>query len=696
MAPLPQALLRVPTKGNLIPVRKAQIAKRQEILQRIIDTVDVDQASFETVYEPVLRYDDMVSDHVDMIAMLRYASQDAEVQAKVVECSKLWSEHVVWVDSQEQLIRLKLAAGGKTDGLDPESKRLLMRRTEWLRHMGYGNIEAGTKAAFLSTRKQISKLCEEFNRNIRLYDGGHLLFSDAELKGLKEGVMEAYEKDQVGKRRVPMKQADYIRIMREATVFTTRKTFHEAWAARLPENVAIFREAILLRDENARRMGYKSDADFNLFSRMAKSTEWVEDLLTDLGEKLIGPGTVLFKEMEDLKRRLMEEKSEAVDAGSDTAVQPWERLYLATLLERDKRIDQKAISAYFPFKETSAAILGNISSYLQLRLEPVAKEDLEGCIWSHDVDVWAVWDEGEEENGQFVGYFYADLLDRENKYKHNQTVELQASYLREDGTRPLPAGILMCCFSPEVVDGCKVLKHENIITMYHELGHALQVLLSRTKWSAYHGYNVAIEFGEGIGTAMENYAWLKEELQNISCHYAYTDDAYMQSWQKNNRGKPLPPRTLPDGLIEDLVNDRKKRRIESYLKQLSDAGFDMAVHNPKSHEDLEKLDETKFYHDLKEMYTFIRPTVPSYPQADFSHLMSGYNSGYYSYICSNIFGEEIYQSNFAADPTSKTAWKRFRRELLQYGGSRDQTELLEEFLGRPPTTAALLKSVGVE
>ncbi|KAM3463695.1 hypothetical protein MY5147_002124 [Beauveria neobassiana] len=150
MAPLPQALLRVPTKGNLMPVRKAQIAKRQEILQHIIDTVDVDQASFETVYEPVLRYDDM----------------DAEVQAKVVECSKLWSEHVVWVDSQEQLIRLKLAAGGKTDGLDPESKRLLMRRTEWLRHMGYGDIEAGTKAAFLSTRKQISKLCEEFNRNI--------------------------------------------------------------------------------------------------------------------------------------------------------------------------------------------------------------------------------------------------------------------------------------------------------------------------------------------------------------------------------------------------------------------------------------------------------------------------------------------------------------------------------------------------
>lgn len=79
---------------------------------------------------------------------------------------------------------------------------------------------------------------------------------------------------------------------------------------------------------------------------------------------------------------------------------------------------------------------------------------------------------------------------------------------------------------------------------------------------------MALEFGEGIGTVMENYAWLKEELQSISCHYVYTSDSYMQAWQTSHSAEELPPRALPDDLIDELVNNQKNRRIETYLKQL--------------------------------------------------------------------------------------------------------------------------------
>lgn len=87
---------------------------------------------------------------------------------------------------------------------------------EWLRRIGYGDIEAEKKEAYLATGKQISKFCEEFNKNIRLYDGGYLLFSEAKLTGLKESDVAAYEMDESGKRRVPMKVSDYAKIMREA------------------------------------------------------------------------------------------------------------------------------------------------------------------------------------------------------------------------------------------------------------------------------------------------------------------------------------------------------------------------------------------------------------------------------------------------------------------------------------------------
>lgn len=67
---------------------------------------------------------------------------------------------------------------------------------------------------------------------------------------------------------------------------------------------------------------------------------------------------------------------------------------------------------------------------------------------------------------------------------------------------------------------------------------------------------------------MENYAWLKEELQNISCHYVYTGDAYKEAWVKSNQGKALPPRTIPDELIQELIASRKRKRIGMYLRQM--------------------------------------------------------------------------------------------------------------------------------
>lgn len=76
------------------------------------------------------------------------------------------------------------------------------------------------------------------------------------------------------------------------------------------------------------------------------------------------------------------------------------------------------------------------------------------------------------------------------------------------------------------------------------------------------------EFAEAIGTCMENFAWLTGQLQNISCHYVYTGDAYKQAWMARHPGQALPPRELPEELISEMINRRPKFRIGYYLKQL--------------------------------------------------------------------------------------------------------------------------------
>lgn len=387
-------------------------------------TVSLEEATFDNVYAPLLRYDDSTLDDQNMNSALSYASTDADTQSEAEAGTRAWSEHGTWVQGQKQFVQLTMAAGERTDGLDPESKRRLEKRIQYLKRLGHGSLDEDTRTAYLATRREISDLCQEMNRNIRLYDGGSLSFTDEELEGLEQSDMERYEKDSAGKRLVPLNRAELTKLLASASNPHTRRTFHEAWTSRLPENVPLFRKIILLRDENARRIGFQSDADLCLAGRMAKSTEWAEQLLADLASHLREPGRALFRELEARKARLIEEGSESVDAHADT-VQRCEVVYLKRLEARENKVDQKAIGAYLPFKETTAAILRNVTSYLQLRLDPVAKEDLVGCVWSDNVDVWAVWDKGEDK-GQFVGYLYGDLLDRPNKYKHNQTVELQA------------------------------------------------------------------------------------------------------------------------------------------------------------------------------------------------------------------------------------------------------------------------------
>lgn len=158
--------------------------------------------------------------------------------------------------------------------------------------------------------------------------------------------------------------------------------------------------------------------------------------------------------------------------------------------------------------------------------------------------------------------------------------------------------------------------------------------------------------------------------------------------------------------------------------------FDLAVHHPPSADALRNLDESQTFRDLHEQFYFVRPPEPFHRQTDFSHLVSGYDAGYYVYMLyvifpvvlrdsagfasaeipkniwlhglmvissfrANVFAQDMFHVNFGPDHRSIAAWDRYRREIMGYGGSRDEKQVLESFLGRAPNEDALLKSLGL-
>lgn len=127
------------------------------------------------------------------------------------------------------------------------------------------------------------------------------------------------------------------------------------------------------------------------------------------------------------------------------------------------------------------------------------------------------------------------------------------------------------------------------------------------------------------------------------------------------------------------------------------AVFDMRIHNPQSHEELDALDITRLYNDLVQEVTYIRNPNPGsrgHPHVHFGHLLSGYDAGYYAYLWVKVFATDVFETKFARDPRNRIVWERYRRTILEPGGSLNEMNLVEEFLGRTLIPEPLFKRLG--
>lgn len=245
----------------------------------------------------------------------------------------------------------------------------------------------------------------------------------------------------------------------------------------------------------------------------------------------------------------------------------------------------------------------------------------------------------------------------------------------------------------------RLLERNVLLTRYlitTELGHGIHDLISKTKYARFHSY-ATLDFGEAPSMFLENFCWLKDELREMSCHYTKLDPRYLSTWQQKHSGTPEPPEKMPDDMLDRLIATRSLNLALGYAYQLSTAIFDMRIHNPPSHQDLLELDIAACHNDLDEELTCIRnPWVGrrGHHHVHFGHLLSGYDVGYYSYVWGDIFAADVFATAFAKDPRNKETWERYRRGILEPGGSRDELRLVEEFLGRPVSPDALFRMMG--
>ncbi|KAF5024435.1 hypothetical protein F66182_3521 [Fusarium sp. NRRL 66182] len=695
---LPQPLPQLIPADQIIPTMKRIIDEYKSVQEKIIQNVDAKTATFNNVIQPLIDVDNRTQGEIGVIAMLRYASPDRAARQASEEACALIDEDASSFTARSDFWPLVKAVkdGSREACLHFEAQKYLDSLFLDFKRFGHDTLQPDQIQKYMETRNRIDSMRRAYNRRIR-EDAGGVWFSLDDLVGIPQHDLDCFDKDPENQdmRFVCFSGANLLTVYQNASKSATRRKMYIGNANKLAENAQVFRDIVLQRDLNARLLGYQSHAAYRLEKRLMKTPAQVEKLLDDLQSSLLARGQQDMSSLVELKRKHDKANPDDPDYIMDK-IFPWDYWYYARLVKQRLQVDHEQIAEFFPLEHVIAVMLEIFSENLGLRFSLLSPQQLKFSTWHEDVRAWAVWDDREASRGEFIGYLYMDLLSRDNKYKGNQNVNIQCGYLKEDGTRMHPATILMCAFPRPASSSCTLLKHSQIVSLFHELGHGIHDLVAKTNCVSFHGHRSPPDFAEALSVMLEKWCWMEPELKRLGLHYTRTDPQLKEKWLREHPGEDLPPARMPDNLIEKLVRGRSMTRSLWYLRQMVYARFDMAVHHPECHQKLIDMDFTKLFNDFAEQLWLVRAPEPEdqgHPHADLGHLVSGYDAGYYSYLSAHVFAAELFQSTFAEDPRSLSAWDRYRKGILEFGGSRDELGLLEEYLGHTPTAEALLRDI---
>ncbi|KAJ5723575.1 peptidase family M3, partial [Penicillium malachiteum] len=710
---LPQPLPRVLTTEEIVPTMQKIIEKYNTLRAQITKDVTPATATFDNVMLPLAQLENAVQGDSDlgMIFMLQYGAPSLSTQDAVDKAQKLYVEAFAGWTSDEAFYQLLQAAREKPDfqTLDLESQHLLDKEILEYKHKGCGILKGSQskKDAYYKTLMKIESLKKEFQQNISRESGG-MSFTLAELDGVPENELAKWkdepENEQVSdknqeqcseKRKfVPFANGGKLAVITYAHSPETRKTMFLADNQKLQQNKPLFQEIVKLRAEQAQILKYDTHAEFRIEKRTAPSTDSVKHFLDELQTSLHALGQNEIAVMQRRRLQDLQERGKDSEGLMNKGFPQWDKQYYERLLQEEFEIDQLKISEFFPLENTAVRMLGIFASFLSLRFDSVPAEMItEDKIWHDTVQVFSVWDTRDEE---FIGYLYFDILWRENKYRGNQCVNIQCGLLRTDGSRQYPSTILMCSFPTPTPTSCALLKHHQVVTLFHEMGHGIHDLLAQTKYARFHGYRLPPDFGEMPSLMLENWCWIKDILKGLSCHYTTLDENYLADWRLKHPTEPDPPKTIPDELVDNVIKHRHFNAGLYYLGQVSIAIFDLQIHSLRTDEDIANLDVQKLWYDLRESIEGMdfSECRDGYNFGTFTHLTAGYDVCYYAYLYCRAMAQDLFTSVFASDPYDKDKWRKYRHGVLEYGGSqKDLLRMLENFLGHPPNMRALVEEL---
>jgi thimet oligopeptidase len=502
---------------------------------------------------------------------------------------------------------------------------------------------------------QISANQAKFSKNTN-GDKSQVEFTEAELAGVPADFIARLDKKGMNYIVVP-NEATYPVFMQNASNADARKKMMLSYLNRGGlENTQLLEATTQLRFQAAQLLGFASWDDYQLQGRMAESKTKVLDFLNSLKGKLAQ------RNKADLDQLLAYKKE--VDP-SATTLNQWDITWAQNQLKkRDYSVDEEAIREFFP---ADVVIPGMFQVYSQM-LGVTYRQVTNAKVWSPDVQLYEIHNKADD---RLIGYFYTDFFPRAGKYDHAAAFQ-EISGREINGVYNHPVSAIVANLTPPSPGKPSLLSHDDVETIFHEFGHIMHQTLTRAKFASLSGSNVAQDFVEAPSQMLENWVWSPEILPLLSGHY--TDHS----------------KKLPQDMLEKMIAARKFGQGIAYTKQLLYALFDMTIHGGQG-----ETDVTSTYDNLYRQIVGQEPIAGGHFAGTFGHMMGGYDAGYYGYLWSEVYAQDMFTKFEDVDLLSPVVGAHYRETILERGAMHPALQNLKDFLGRDPSPDAFFKKLGI-
>ncbi len=622
--------------------------------KRTNELLEIKEKSYANFVKPLEMMDEYLNQFFTPLTHINSVNNSEETQRVYTESLPIITEYSTKLSQNIDIYSAYKEIEAKEKiSLNVEQKRVLELNILNFELSG-AHLDDKTKERLQEIQIKKSELTNNFSQNLldatNAYE--YIIDDEKDIEGLPESEIESakFKVDGVTKYKFTLQMPSYIAYMTYGKNREIREELYKAYVTRAPQNAKIIDELLSLKHEMSRLLGFENYSAYSLASKMAQDEQSVLKFLKTLVEKSKNQAHAELKTLQKMSKEPL--------ASFDVA-------YYSELLKREQYdLDEEIYRPYFEQK----SVVNGMFEFLN-RLFGIKFTKVNETLWDEKASSYDLYI-----NDQLKARLYLDLEARKNKQGGAWMHNWQAHCLDEEGNEQLASAFIVCNFPSSTKTSPSLLRHDDVVTLFHEMGHTIHHLLSSVNESGVSGVNGvewdAVEFPSQL---LENFAY---------------EPAVLKLFAKHHKAKEI----ISDEMINKLVRSKNFLSAMGMLRQLEFSIFDFELHaRVHCEEEIQTL-----LNSIREETSLVKPPEYNKFQNGFSHIFAGgYAAGYYSYKWAEVLSADAFFSIVDEGIFDSKTAKKYLDIVLSGGGSKSMEVLFKELLEREPNPDNLLRLNGI-